>query len=79
MSFLYDALARLVEVNYTDTQPVSYNYDAVGNRLFVGLPTYVYDRLGRLIQLNCPDGSSVVYNYDPMGNRTSVVIAADSG
>jgi RHS repeat-associated protein len=75
----YDTMSRLITVTATNLSPISYQYDASGNRTQMtdgtGTTTYQYDGLGRLLQAVQP-GGTLGYAYDPNGNRTSLVYPA---
>ena len=38
VTYTYDALNRLIRVDYGDGNVVNYTYDQAGNRLYVGVP-----------------------------------------
>ena len=77
--FGYDALNRLVGMNYSspNTADVTYAYDANGNRLGMasgGATAYAYDELNRLTSIDGPGGADTVgYRYDRDGKRTKVI------
>ena len=77
----YDALSRVTSVSYlpgilASIAPVSYTYDANGNRLTMsdgtGVTKYAYDSLNRLISVTLPGNRVVTYAYDCNDNRTSI-------
>ena len=74
----YDGLNRLSEVYYEDEdRTVSYEYDAVGNRVAMtdtlGVTSYVYDDMYRLVEVDDPITGTVAYEYDLAGNRTQLI------
>jgi RHS repeat-associated protein len=81
----YDNLGHLTSVTYpaagtlAASGPVSYTYDANGNRLTMadstGVTSYVYDSLNRITQITFPGSRVVSYTYDCNNNRTSISFA----
>lgn len=70
-SYSYDALNRLISLNYPGRQQVSYTYDAIGNRTGVttsgGMQTtYVYDGADLLQSVTTTEGT-MTYSYDARG------------
>jgi RHS repeat-associated protein len=79
--FVYDDLDHVLNVSYVGESlapagPVSYTYDANGNRLRMNDPTgttaYTYDAHNRVTNITFPGGHTVSYVYDCASNRTSV-------
>jgi RHS repeat-associated protein len=56
------------------TSPVSYSYDADGNRIQMvdgtGTTNYIYDPFNQLESVTDGNGDTVTYAYDPDGNNT---------
>jgi len=78
VSFVYDALNRVVETAQTlggKTYTIGYAYDAVGNRVAMATPwgrySYAYDALNRVTGIVNPQGITVSFGYDAVGRRTS--------
>jgi RHS repeat-associated protein len=74
----YTPLGQLATVAYDDgaTSPVSYDYDADGNRVSMsddsGTSTYSYDPFGELTHYQSGFGNAVAYSYDQAGNTTAI-------
>ena len=79
----HDSLGRLTSVSYTtgasglaSAGPVSYLYDANGNRTRMTDPTgatnYTRDALNRITTITFPGSRTAAYTYDCNGNRTSI-------
>ena len=78
VAYVYDALNRLTEANYSDGRFNHYTYDKVGNRLTASdqysTTTYTYDEANRLVSVDGPStgsGQAVAYTYDANGNLLS--------
>lgn len=71
-TYTYDAADRLVGVA-GGTQPESYTYDAIGNRLTDGAGrTYAYDAQNRLLSVTGA-GATIAFTYTPQGERATRV------
>lgn len=66
----YDSLGQLTSVEYPDSHILSYEYDAVGNRLQVdddgAVTTYIVNEMNQYDQVG-----AVAYTYDDDGNLAS--------
>jgi RHS repeat-associated protein len=79
-TYSYDGLYRVATIDYSNstiaTSDVSFDYDALGNRLEMtdgtGTTTYLYDRANRLTATTNAANESVGYTYDKLGNRTAL-------
>lgn len=74
ISYAYDALDRLIGIDYSDATPdVSFAYDAAGNRTQMtdgaGTETYSYDALDRRTAVT-RGSDTFSYQFDPAGNVT---------
>ncbi|HMO59686.1 MAG TPA: hypothetical protein PKC19_20215, partial [Roseiflexaceae bacterium] len=77
LSYSYDALDRLTELNATElAAPINMIYDALGRRAALddatGMTEFSYDDLGRIIAVDAPDTGVVGYDYDAAGRRTAL-------
>ena len=81
----YDIANELKSVSYSDgvTQPVSYAYDADGQRLTMvdrtGTSNYSYDSLNRLTQSTNGAGAQLRYGHNLRGQVTSIVYPGTAG
>lgn len=75
-TYEYDDMSRLLSIITSGSEPISYTYDNIGNRLTMtnddGEHGYTYDNIYQFTNITYPDTSSTTYNYDSVGNRTSV-------
>ena len=77
-TYSYDPANRLTGVTYSDgtTPPVTYKYDADGDRTNMtdgtGTTTHTYDQLDRLTAVTNGAGSTVSYAYDLANNETAI-------
>lgn len=78
-SYGYDALGRLVSVDYSsaNTPDVNFEFDANDNRASMtdgtGTTTYAFDEANRLTSVTTPGPTTVAYRYDLDGNRTKLI------
>ena len=79
LSYQYDALNRLAQINLPDTSQstIQYAYDALGNRTsFTDANTnttdYAYDALQRLKTITQPGAITTNFDYDAQDNLTLV-------
>lgn len=76
--FAYDANNQLTGISYSDgtTPPVTYEYDADGQRLAMsdgtGDSTWTWDSVHRLVASTDGASQAMAYDYDSAGNQTSV-------
>ena len=72
--FFYDACDQLVEARHPGYGELSYDYDAVGNRIARrgadGNTLYSYDIRNRLTRVVRPDGPPIHLEYDAQGKLT---------
>ena len=74
----YTPLDQLATVSYSSASanPVSYSYDANGNRVSMtdgsGLSSYTYDPFNELTSYENGAGNTVSYAYDADGNTTDI-------
>jgi RHS repeat-associated protein len=80
-TFIYDNRYRLKSEIKPDGKTISYEYDVVGNRTKITIPsgstTYGYDVLNRLQTVTSASGTTT-YTYDKVGNRESVAYPNDT-
>ncbi len=82
-SYAYDPANQLINITYSDgtTPPVSYGYDADGQRTYLidgtGFTSSTYDSLHRLTFVSDGASHAVSYGYDLAGHQTS--LAAPNG
>jgi choice-of-anchor A domain-containing protein/RHS repeat-associated protein len=81
-SYAHDANGQLESVDYPADADVSFDYDAVGNRVRVtdgrGVSSAEFDRHDRPTRVLDADGGLVEYDYDAAGNLTSRVSPSQS-
>jgi RHS repeat-associated protein len=75
VTYDYDDLNRVTDVDYSSGKSVHYTYDEVGNRSSMtdpegGITTYDYDDANRLLGLTNPLGQTTTYTYDSIGRVT---------
>jgi RHS repeat-associated protein len=81
-TYTYDALDRVVQVDFSDTTPdVTYTYDDAGQvdtrTDGSGVTSYDYDPLGRLAaRTHTAGGGTLRYSYDRAGNLATATNAA---
>jgi RHS repeat-associated protein len=79
VSYQYDLLGRVYQINNPDGNYSEYSYDALGNPLSYKDPKgnpltyYDYDPLGRLKGVIQPGDIHTLYGYDPHNNLISVI------
>ncbi|MEK7747562.1 MAG: RHS repeat-associated core domain-containing protein [Nitrospirota bacterium] len=83
--YAYDRASRITGITYSRTVrkktytvgSVSYEYDRVGNRKYVGGMSsdtdYDYDDLSRLTEVREGPNQSTTYTYDAVGNWTKII------
>ncbi|WP_026733597.1 RHS repeat-associated core domain-containing protein [Fischerella sp. PCC 9605] len=78
ISYDYDELGNLVQIEYADGSSESFSYDEKGN-VVCSLNrrgeeiTYRYNPRGQLLQQENADGTLLEYTYDSRGNLTSAI------
>jgi len=74
--FWYDALGRLVEVDYPDATEVQQTYDGNRNCLTredaYGTTSFSYDALNRLVAVTDRANQTATFGCDPVGNVVRV-------
>ncbi|MEM9951281.1 MAG: RHS repeat-associated core domain-containing protein [Chloroflexota bacterium] len=69
-TYEYDTLGQLRSTSYSDSsEPLIYDYDALGNRTQMGTITAEYDIFGRMTSIT--DNDSIRYQYNPVGQLES--------
>ena len=75
ISYSYDSMGRVVEINVSGIGGFVYSYDGVGNVISESSPdgiiNYTYDDIYQLTEADYPDGTTYTYTYDEAGNRTA--------
>jgi len=84
IKYYYDALNRLVQLQYPNGSSVFYSYDAAGNLgglsdFTGGTWTYSYDADRRMTQVLRPNGTKQVRTYDSAGQLTLLTDYAPNG
>jgi len=77
ISYTYDPINRLTNIDYPDGKFIKYNYDYNSNLTEVsddhGITSYSYDGLNRLIKAKLPNKDDIAYEYDPAGRLLRIV------
>jgi RHS repeat-associated protein len=76
----YDALGRVLFVNFSTGRQDSFDYDANDNpqtvsRRYSGVTTatqFIYDSLDRVVEQDDALGQTVLYGHDPLGRVTNI-------
>ncbi len=76
-TFTYDAGGRVMNITDSNNRPVSYQYNALGNRTQLTYPdgsklTYNYDNANRLSSIVNGDAKTFAFLYDSLGRRTTL-------
>lgn len=80
VSYLYDPINRLTEVDYPSGKTIKYAYDYNSNLIEIAndheITSYSYDILNRLIKAELPGNISLAYEYD-LANRITKITYPD--
>jgi YD repeat-containing protein len=73
LSYTYDEMGRITQgiSGMSDNKTVNYDYDAVGNRIFLTTPEgeiveYGYDNSGLMTEMKLSNGKGIDYTYDSL-------------
>ena len=76
LTWTYDGLDRLTDIDATNLDAIGIGYDALGRRTTLtdgtGTTTFTPDPLGRVTQVTAPNTGTVGYSYTARGERSQL-------